>query len=174
MGKKILLIIGVIILVIGVIILSYISFQYFGNKDAIVSTLEIVVDDQGNKVNLDKQVPTKDEETDDITPYNFSVKNSGSTDIKYELLIEDFVDDKNSTKKILSRKNLRYELSLNGKVVKKDNLSNVENNIIDVRTVPAKSRNRYELKVWITGKLDSSDWMDKYYNYNIAVNPITR
>lgn len=174
MKKRILLIIGVIILIIGVIFLSYISFQYFGNKDAIVSTLEIVVDDQGNKVNLDKQVPIDDEETDDIKPYNFSVKNSGNSDIKYELLIEDFVDDKNSTKKILSRKNLRYELTLNDKVIKVDTLSNVENNVIDVRTVSAKSRNNYELKVWITGKLDSSEWMDKYYSYNIAVNPITR
>lgn len=174
MKKRLILIFGGIILVIGVIFLSYISFQYFRNKDAIVSTLEIVVDDDGNKVNLDNQVPTNGNKTENIPPYHFSIKNSGDSDIEYELLIEDFVNDKNESNKVLSRKNLKYQLSLNNRVIKTDNLSSVENNVIDIRTVNSKSSNEYELKVWLVGNLNSSDWMDKYYSYNIAVNPISK
>lgn len=172
MNKRLFLVVGGIILLLFIIALSYFSFQYFRNKDVIVNTIEIVVDDDGNKVNMEKQVPTNNEDISSINPYNFYVKNTGEHKVEYQLLIEDNLE--NNTKKILSRRNLRYELSMNGKVIKRDDLSNIKNNIIDVNTVSVGKKNAYALKVWIIGNVESSEWMNKYYSYNIYVNPISK
>ncbi len=174
MNRRLFLVLGGVILLLAIVALSYFSFQYFRNKDVIVNTLEIVVDDDGNKVNMEKQVPINDEDISSIEPYNFYVKNNGEHKVKYQLLIEDNVDYNSNTQKILSRKNLRYELSMNGNVIKRDDLSNVKNNIIDVNTVSVGKKNTYTLKVWVIGDIESSEWMNKYYSYNIAVNPISK
>lgn len=174
MKKRLFLIVGGVILIIGIVLISFLSFQFFRNKDVIVNTLEIIVDDNGNKVNLDKQVPQNESTTGIVEPYNFTIKNKSDNEAKYQLLIEDFVDDKNETKSILSRKYLKYELSLNNEVIKTDSLSNVKNNIIDIREINSGGSNQYSLKVWVVGNLNDNYWMDKYYSYNIAVNPITR
>lgn len=174
MKKRLFLIVGGVILILGIILISFLSFQFFRNKDVIVNTLEIIVDDNGNKLNLDKQVPQNDSTTNTIEPYNFTIRNKSDNEAKYQLLIEDFVDDKNETKSILSRKYLKYELSLNNEVIKTDLLSNVKNNIIDTREISSGGSNQYSLKVWVVGNMNDNYWMDKYYSYNIAVNPITK
>lgn len=174
MKKRMFLIIGGIVLIIGIMLIAFLSLQFFRNEDVIVNTLEIIVDDGGNKVNLDKQVPQNETVTSDIESYHFTIRNKSDNDVKYQLLIEDFVDDKNETQSILSRKYLKYELSLNNEVIKTDMLSNVKNNIIDTREVSSRSSNQYSLKVWVVGNLNDNYWMDKYYSYNIAVNPITK
>ena len=58
------------------------------------------------------------------------------------------------------------------KIIKKDNLGNVKNNIIDTKTLSSNSENTYELRIWVTGDYNSSEWMGKTYNYKVSVNPI--
>lgn len=174
MKKSIFILIGGVILFLLIVFISYFSYKFFNNKGVSISTVEIVVDDNGNKVDMKEQVPIEDDEKDSITPYKFSVRNTGEEDIYYQLLIEDYIDEKDITRKMLSKKNLRYELKLNGQVVEIDNLSNIKNNILDIRTLGANRENNYELRLWVTGNLESSEWMDKYYSYNISINPISK
>lgn len=173
MKKNIFLLIGGVVLFLLIIVVSYFSYKFFNNKGVSISTIEIVVDDDGNKVDMKEQVPIDNSLKDSVTPYKFSVKNTGDSDIYYQLLIEDYISEDDATRKMLNKNNLRYELKLNGEIIKIDNLSNIKNNIIDVRTLGANRDNNYELRLWVTGNLDSSEWMNKYYSYNISVNPIS-
>ena len=56
---------------------------------------------------------------------------------------------------------------------KLSNCTNVKNNILDTRTLDSNTENSYELRIWITGDINSTDWMGKTYNYKVSVNPIT-
>ena len=171
MKKGLFFVIGGICLIVSIFLISYYSFQFFSDKQQKidVSTIEISLSDEG-KVNLIEQSPINDSESNLVEPYIFKVKNNGDKDITYQLLIEDYVSDAN--KKLLSRKNLNYSLMLGNDVIKSDNLSNVENNILDTRKLPSGAQNEYELRVWVTGDINSTEWMDKSYNYNVLVNPI--
>lgn len=172
MKKNIFFIIGGITLIVAIFLIAYYSFMYFNKKQPKidVNTLEIILSDEGN-INLSEQSPTDDNQINTIEPYKFTVKNKGNTKATYQLLIEDYVTDSNT--KLLSRKYLNYSLSLHGVIIKTDNLYNVKNNILDTRTLDSNTENAYELRIWITGDINSMDWMGKTYNYKVAVNPIT-
>lgn len=171
--KKMLLLIGGILLFVLILIVTYTSFKYLQQKDYLVNTLEIKLDDKNNKINMSEQVPHNDSDIDKITPYIFNVTNKGETNAYYELLLEDVIDQ-NQTKQILSRDNLKYELTLNGMVIKLDYLSNIKNNVIDKRLLESGKKSNYSLKVWVSNSVDDSSWMNKYYNYNISVNPVSK
>lgn len=173
MKKGLFLLVGGISLMIAIFLISYYSFMYFNkNQPKIdVNTLEIVLSDDG-KINLSEQSPINDDQTSAIEPYKFKVKNNGKASATYQLLIEDFVTDKNT--KLLSRKYLNYELTLNNVVIKNENLSYVKNNVLDTKILEANTENNYELKIWVTGDINSTEWMGKTYNYNVTVNPITK
>lgn len=172
MKKGLFLAIGGITLIVAIFLIAYYSFMYFSERQPKmeINTLEIVLSDEG-KVNLTEQSPIDDSQSNTIEPYKFTVKNNGETTTIYQLLIEDFVTDKNT--KLLSRKHLNYELVLNDVVIKKENLSKVENNILDTKTLAPNSENNYELRIWVTGDINSTEWMGKSYNYNVTINPIT-
>ena len=171
MKKSVFFLVGAILLAVSIFLLSYYSFTYFNNRrpQVDVNNLEVVFSDDG-KLNLNEQVPTDDNQIDNITSYNFKIKNKSSKTVTYQLLIEDYATD--SSKDLLSRKYLNYELALNGKFLKQDKLSNVKNNIIDTRTISKESTDEYELKVWVSTDVDSTEWMGKSYNYNVSINPL--
>lgn len=172
MKKNLFFIIGGVSLIVAIFLLAYYSFMYFNKKQPKidVNTLEIVLSDEG-KINLSEQSPTDNSQISTIEPYKFTVKNKGKTEANYQLLIEDYVSDSNT--KLLSRKYLNYSLTLNNNLIQTDNLANIKNNILDTRTLEPNTENAYELKIWITGDVNSTDWMGKTYNYKVSVNPIT-
>lgn len=163
--------IGGIVLLVSIFLISYYSFLFFNSRKPKINinTLEISFDDFG-KVKLNDQEPINDNQVDQITPYKFTIKNKNQNSVKYQLLIEDFVTDKNT--KLLSRKYLNYKLTLNDIVLKSENLSNVKNNIIDSGIIKANQKKTYELRIWVAENTNSTEWMGKSYNYNISVNPI--
>lgn len=172
MKKGLFFVVGGIVLLVAIFLLSYYSFLYFNNRKPAVSinTLEIELNDSG-KVNLEEQQPLGNNQLDTVKPYKFKIKNRGKSISQYQLLIEDFVTD-NSTK-LLSRKYLNYQLSSNGTVVKTGNLAEIKNNILDKNILKANQEKSYELKIWVTGDIESTEWMGKTYSYTISVNPIT-
>ena len=95
----------------------------------------------------------------------------GTLNYIHTVLIEDKIDNKKSSK-LLSRKYLHYELELNDIVIKKGALIDIENNILDTRTMSKDSVNNYALRIWLSEEAKNSDWMNKYYSYNITVEPI--
>lgn len=171
MKKNLFLIIGGIVLIVSIFLISYYSLTFFNKRKPKVDlgTLEIVLSDEGN-VKLNEQTPISDKDGSEIAPYIFKVTNKGNEKAKYQLLIEDFVSD--ASKEILNRQYLKYELKLDGVVIKTDKLSNVENNIIDERKINVSEEKKYELRVWIDETVDTSNWVGKTYDYNIKVNPI--
>lgn len=171
MKKGLFLAVGGVALMLAIFFISYYSFMYFNKRQPKidVNTLEIVLNDEGN-VNLTEQSPMDDSQSNQVKPYKFKVKNNGKTTATYQLLIEDFVTDKST--ELLSRKYLNYELVLNNVSIKKENLSLVKNNILDTKTLASNAENNYELRIWVTGDSNSSEWMGKSYNYNVTVNPV--
>lgn len=171
MKKGLFLAVGGVVLMLAIFFIAYYSFMYFNKRQPKidVNTLEIVLNDEGN-VNLTEQSPMDDSQSNQVKPYKFKVKNNGKTTATYQLLIEDFVTDKST--ELLSRKYLNYELVLNNVSIKKENLSLVKNNILDTKTLASNAENNYELRIWVTGDSNSSEWMGKSYNYNVTVNPV--
>ena len=107
-----------------------------------------------------------------ITPYEFKVENNSTNDTTYNVLLEDGVisDDVNYTnKELLSRNQLRYQLSLNGNVIKVGNLNDVENNILDTRNITSSQVNNYQLRIYVGESFQNTDWQNKYYHFNINV-----
>lgn len=173
MKKGVFFVIGGIILLIAIFLISYYSFLFFNSKQpkVDVNTLEIVLSDEGN-IELNEQQPIDNNKTNTVVPYRFKIQNKSDNLVSYELLIEDFVSD--SSKQLLSRQYLNYELSSDGLVLKSGNLSTIRNNILDTGVLKANSTKKYQLKVWVTGDINSTEWMGKSYNYNVSVNPIAK
>ena len=63
-------------------------------------------------------------------------------------------------------------MELNDIVIKKGALIDIENNILDTRTMSKDSVNNYALRIGLSEEAKNSDWMNKYYSYNITVEPI--
>lgn len=158
MKKGLFFVVGGIVLLVAIFLLSYYSFLYFNNRKPIVSvnTLEIELKDSG-KVNLEEQQPLSDDQLDTVKPYKFKIKNRGKSISQYQLLIEDFVTDKST--KLLSRKYLNYQLSSNETVIKTGNLAEIKNNILDKNVLKPNQEKSYELKIWVTGNIESTEWM---------------
>ena len=172
MKRGMFLLVGGIVLLTSIFLLTYYSFSFFNKrqpKKIDVNTLEIVLSDQGN-VNLVDESPKGNNETDKILPYKFKISNKNDVNVKYQLLIEDFVSD--SSTELLNRAFLSYELTLDGVLIKKDKLSNISNNINDEGILNSKEEKNYELRIWVTDGIDPSNWVGKSYNYNVKVNPV--
>ncbi len=172
MKKGMFLFVGGVVLLTAIFLLTYYSFSFFNKrqpKKVDVNTLEIVLSDQGN-VNLVDQSPKSDSEADNVLPYKFKISNKNDVNVKYQLLIEDFVSD--ASTELLSRSYLSYELTLDGVLIKKDKLSNISNNVIDEGTLNVKEEKNYELRIWVSEDIDPSNWVGKSYNYNVKVNPV--
>ena len=74
---------------------------------------------------------------------------------------------------MLSRGQLRYELTLNGKVIAKDDMIKIKNNVLDVRSIPVSKTNTYGLRIWIAKSAIKTKWMNKYYHYKINIQSVT-
>ena len=105
--------------------------------------------------------------SDNIPKYKFQIANDYDRDINYILYIyDDFENQGFNNTLLLSHDQLNYELKLNGTIIAYGLLSDVENNIIDQRTLAKKMTNNYELKIWINNTDNSSI---KQYSYKIML-----
>ncbi len=104
--------------------------------------------------------------------YSFSVENTSTQDLSYKLLLHEIspslLTDGCTQNDLLTRKELIYQLSLNGKVLIKDNMSSIKENIIDAKTIKAGSVNNYELTFWV--KAGQKDYLNKHYHYEINLS----
>ena len=148
-------------------------FFYSDNSNAqdTVGSIKVQLDDN-NVIDESGLIPLDDETAKTITPYEFRVENNSTNDTTYNVLLEDTVisDDANYTnKELLSRNQLRYQLSLNGNVIKVGNLNEIENNILDTRNIASSQVNNYQLRIYVGESFQNTDWQNKYYHFNINV-----
>ncbi len=175
MKKLILLILAGIALFAFIFSTSVLWYNFFYNDVSstnTVSSLEIRLDNQNNTINEDGLIPLDDETAKNLKPYSFEVENTNSVATTYNVIIEDAMisdDASYSSKELLSRDQLNYQLSLNGKVIKTGKLSDIDNNILDTRNISGNVINNYELRIYVSEDAVNTDWQNKYYHFNVNV-----
>lgn len=180
MKNKVLIVVAALLLFIFLVFGTYAWYLFFlkiGNN-SMANTLnsslingDITLIDNGNGVYDSDANSILDSNVSDIIPYKFKIVNKGiSRD--YNLYIEDLpvnaINDGCTENTLLERSQLKYELKLNGKVIKNDLLSNINDNILDKRKIDMNKTNNYELRIYIHD--DAIDWTDKHYHYKIVLN----
>ena len=174
MKKIVLLLLAGVALFAFIFTTSILWYRFFYNdSDASnsVSSVNVQLGDN-NVIDESGLIPLDDETAKTITPYEFRVENNSTNDTTYNVLLEDTVisDDANYTnKELLSRNQLRYQLSLNGNVIKVGNLNEIENNILDTRNIVSSQVNNYQLRIYVGESFQNTDWQNKYYHFNINV-----
>lgn len=175
MKKMILLILAGIALFAFIFSTSMLWYNFFYDNDgenSTVSSLEVRLDEANNTINEDGLIPLDDETAKSLEPYSFEVENTNSTPSTYNVILEDTIisdDASYSSKELLSRSQLKYQLSLNGKVIKTGRLSDIKNNILDTRNISENRTNNYELRIYVSEDAVNTDWQNKYYHFNINV-----
>ena len=94
------------------------------------------------------------------------------SDYTYNVLLEDSIisdDASYSSKELLTRNQLRYQLSLNGKVIKTGSLADIKNNVLDTRVLSSSNTNNYQLRIYVAESSQNTSWQNKYYHFNINV-----
>lgn len=175
MKKLILLILSGIALFAFVFATSILWYNFFYSdvsNDSNISSLEVRLDDENNTINEEGLIPLDQDTAKNLEPYNFEVENTNSISTTYNVIIEDSIisdDDSYSSKDLLSRNQLEYQLSLNGRVIKIGMLSDINNNILDTRNISGNSTNNYQLRVYVSETAQNTDWQNKYYHFDIKV-----
>lgn len=164
------IIIGLIILILFFVNMFLLSCYFFRTDNGVINNLEISL---GNEDKLENKnlTPITDEEASKLEPYIFKVTNNGKSNSYYKIIFQDN-NDNYKKDQLLDRKQLRYQLKLNGKILITDSLENIKNNILDLRSISGGKSNIYEFRIWLDKSTMESDWMDKYFDYNISVRSV--
>ena len=167
MGKKIFLVFSGVLLflfIVGTTFLWYKAFYY--NNLGIVSSLQ--VKKESEEVALTENLfPMSETEASVVPNYKFSVKNVNDFKSRYEVV---YKEQEVSGKQKLSKSQLTYQLILNGKIIKKGNLADLKNDVLDDRYIMPNTNNQYELKVYISESAKDTAWQNKSYAYRVDIN----
>jgi hypothetical protein len=167
MGKKIFLVFSGVLLflfIVGTAFLWYKAFYY--NNLGSVSSLQ--VKKESEEVALTENLfPMSETEASVVPNYKFSVKNVNDSKSRYEVV---YKEQEVSGKQKLSKSQLTYQLILNGTIIKKGNLSDLKNDVLDDRYIMPNTNNQYELKVYISESAKDTAWQNKSYAYKVDIN----
>lgn len=170
------LLIGGVVLFLFIIGTSYAWYDLFSKEEMVTTNLEITLKNSKGVV-IRNALPVQDEVGKNVEAYKFTVKNTGENAGGYKLLLEETpfneIDDGCNEQTLLTRNQLKYQLLMNGKELEVALLSDVKNNILDLRTIDVKHKNDYELRIWVPDEVSHTDWQNKHYHYSIAIVPIT-
>lgn len=174
MKKNFLLILGGIILFFFILITSFLWYRLFYgvSNESAVSVLQVNLNKESGAIESNNATPIESEKVQSLTPYVFSVNNTGTTKTIYKIILEEpaISDDISyQSQNLLSRSQLAYQLVLNDKVIKTGMLSDIQNNILDQRSVDPNMINRYELRVYISESAANTQWQNKYYYYQVTI-----
>ena len=145
-------IIGVTVISLGSAYAVFTSVSKSAEYNVIkVGTLNIDFGDSSNTINLSGQYPMSDEEGITLTPYTFTITNTGSIAADYEVFIQDdsdMINKEGCGNNQLSKDYIRYKLDTGSPT----NLSSIagSNYRIATGTLDAGSSASYTLYVWIT------------------------
>lgn len=167
MGKKIFLVFSGVLLflfIVGTAFLWYKAFYY--NNLGIFSSLQ--VKKESEEVALTENLfPMSEAEASAVPNYKFSVKNVNDSKSRYEVV---YKEQEVSGKQKLSKSQLTYQLILNGTIIKKGNLADLKNDVLDDRYIMPNTNNQYELKVYISESAKDTAWQNKSYAYKVDIN----
>ena len=167
-------ILGVTIISLGSAYAVFTSVSKSADYNVIkVGTLNIDFgEDSSNNINLSGQYPMSDEEGLKLTPYVFTIKNTGSLAADYEVFIQDDTDMINSEEENcaniqLNKDYIRYKLDTAAPA----NLSSIADSNYKIATgsLEAGGSVTYTLYVWIREGV-GNDVLNKHYHGKIVVN----
>ncbi len=181
MKNKVLLVCAAILLLIFLTFGTYVWYLYFlrassgyavDSKKQFTQYEGLVLIDNGDAVYDTDAKSLHDDNLENVPDYKFQVVNTKNSTEDYNLYIEDLplnlVNDGCTEDTLLSRKDLKYQLSLNGNIIKEGLMDTINDNILDSRTILAKETNYYTLKIYIHD--EALDWFSKHYHYQIKLN----
>lgn len=181
MKNKLLIVCAGFLLLLFLVFGTYAWYLYFlrasgnyniTNTNGRISNAGIVFQDDGNNVYDSNAESLEDTEISKVPSYEFKVTNFNNRTSTYNLYIEDLpislVNDGCTEKTLLNRSQLKYQLSLNGKVIKEDNMENIKDNLLDTRSIDSNVTNNYSLKVYIHE--DAEEWIGKHYHYKVTLS----
>lgn len=167
MGKKIFLVFSGVLLflfIVGTAFLWYKAFYY--NNLGSVSSLQVKKESEEVAI-TENLFPMSETEASVVPNYKFSVKNVNDFKSRYEVV---YKEQEVSGKQKLSKSQLTYQLILNGKIIKKGNLADLKNDVLDDRYIMPNTNNQYELKVYISESAKDTAWQNKSYAYKVDIN----
>ena len=181
MKNKTLIICAGIILLIFLVFGTYAWYIYFlrtsgnfavNNNSKYLESSGVIMKDNGNSVYDAKAESIEDNNVSHVPAYNFQIINTTNQKKSYKVFIEDLpvnmVDDGCTEDTLLDRSQLKYQLSLNGNIIKEDKLNTINDNILASGEIEPNTSNDYSLKIYIHD--EATNWFGKHYHYKISIN----
>ena len=181
MKNKLLLICAFLILLVFLSFGTYSWYSFFvnissdfliNNNSKYLETSGIVFQDDGHNVYDANAESIEDSKINNVPGYSFRVVNTNPKSGKYNLYIEDLpvnaINDGCTEETLLTRKDLKYQLSLNGEIIKEGYMSSINDNILDAREIEGNKTNQYDLKIYIHD--EALNWFGKHYHYKVSIN----
>lgn len=167
-------ILGVTIISLGSAYAVFTSVSKSADYNVIkVGTLNIDFgEDSSNTIDLSGQYPMSDEEGLKLTPYVFTITNTGTLTADYEVYIQDdqdMISKDNCTNNQLNKDYIRYKLDTGTPA----NLSSLADSNYKIATgsLEAGGSATYTLYVWIREGV-GNDVLNKHYHGKIVVNGV--
>ena len=165
-------ILGVTIISLGSAYAVFTSISKSADYNVVkVGTLNIDFgEDSSNTIELTGQYPMSDEEGLTLTPYTFTIKNTGTLTADYEVFIEDdtdLIDDEGCSNVQLNKDYIKFKLDTGEPTI----LSSIagSNYKIASGTLEPNATVTYTLYVWIREGV-GNDVLNKHYHGKIVVN----
>ena len=173
--------VGLIVLILC-IIFSLISFSYAiytvvhkGEKENTMSTATLILnlDEKTSSISLINAVPLSDSDGLELTPYEFSLRNSGTADAAYRIYIDDNVDkyiEDHCENSKLGFSNVKYAITDNNDITSMNILS-YNSGLIYSGVISAKSTNNYKLRLWVKSDA-TNETMAKHFHGKLRIEAI--
>ena len=181
MKNKVLIVCGFCVLLLFMIFNTYTWYSYFfnasnqfklSNNSKYLETSGIIFQDNGNNVYDTEAESLEDNNIETVPSYNFVVTNTNNRTGLYKLYIEDLpvnvIKDGCTEETLLTRDQLKYQLIMNGVVIKEDFMNTINDNILDSREISANATTKYALKIYIHD--EATNWFGKHYHYKVTIN----
>lgn len=129
--------------------------------------------EESNQINLVSAVPISDEKGKLMEPYNFTLKNFGTTKVKYQISV---INDEVSYEKDgcvnnkLSWSDIKYQLIKDG-VSQSVEILSTDDGIIDLGDITPKSEKKYSLRFWLNSEA-TNDIMGRHFHGKIKIDAI--
>ena len=165
-------ILGVTIVSLGSAYAFFTSISKSADYNVIkVGTLNIDFgEESSNTINLSGQYPMSDEEGLKLTPYTFTIENTGTLPADYEIFIQDdtdMIEQDNCANNQLNKDYIKYKLNEGEPLV----LSTIAGNDYKIASgsLEVGQKETYTLYVWIK-EGSGNDVLNKHYHGKLVIN----
>lgn len=144
------------LIVIGIlcfgIAYAWMSLVLHGKKEQVLkaAALELVLDESGEAINLERAIPLSDVEAESLVGYTFTLENTGLLDSSYTIYLED--TNLHEEEMRLTDNQIRFRLEKDGSsapAIALDTTGVSPNRVLDTGSLKSKEKHIYTLKLWL-------------------------